>query len=373
MRITLFTPTLAAGGAERAVISLAEVFQQAGHDVSIVIWNRTVDEFYNAPRGVSKHYLDLPEDKIFVRWFDIFGNIRRLRAIRKAIRSTRPEVVISFQDGTNELFILSTVGTDYVKLLSSQNDLMKKSHINSRWDMMRRLLYRFADKIVFLDKDQAKRAETMFPGWKCDGIPNPVSKVELEVDEQSSYVIRDLQKHPLNIIAMGRMVPQKGFDLLLKAFAMVVKSVPDCGLVILGEGELREDLVELSKTLKIEDHLMMPGILPKPHSVIAHCDIFAFSSRFEGQGLALVEAMACGTPPVSYDCPSGPGLIIRDRVDGVLVKPEDIPGFAEALVSLLLDDQKRKSMGEKAREVVTRYDPGEICKRWESLVRELRK
>lgn len=371
MRITLFTPTLAAGGAERAVVTLAEGFKGIGHDVSIVVWNNLVPDFYMVPEGVDRLGLDLDPDKVFMRWYDLPGNIRRVRAIRKAIKNTHPDVVISFQDGTNELFILSSIGSRYLKLLSCQNDISRRSHINSRWDLMRRMLYRLGDRVVFLDKEQAKRGEEKFKGWKCEGIPNPVPNIDLTVDEAARVIISELEKFSLRIVAMGRMVPQKGFDMLLEAFARVLKAVPGTGLVILGEGPLHSELQEQCKTLGLENNVLMPGLLVKPHSVIVACDVFAFSSRYEGQGLALVEAMVCGTPPVSFDCPSGPGLIIRNQVDGLLVAPENVDALENGLITLLLDSEKRLTMGKKAKEASARYNVEETCRQWERMIGSL--
>lgn len=371
MRLTLFSSTLRAGGAERAVVTLAEGFKSLGHDVSIVIWNSFEHDFYKIPAGVERSGLDLTPDQTYIRWYDLPGNIRRAWAIRRAISDTNPDAVISFQDGTNELFILSSIGARYLKLLSCQNDLTKRSHINSRWNFMRKNLYRLGDRVVFLDIEQAKHGEKQYKGWKCDGIPNPVSTIDLTPDDASTVVINELEKFPLRIVAMGRMVPQKGFDMLLKAFAGVLNIVPGTGLVILGEGPLRSELQEQCKTLGVENNVLMPGVLAKPHSVIGACDIFAFSSRYEGQGLALVEAMVCGTPPVSFDCPSGPNHIIRHEVDGLLVAAENVDALENGLVMLLLDSEKRLAMGEKAKEASARYNVEETCRQWEGLIGSL--
>lgn len=372
MRITLLTSTLKAGGAERAVVTLAEGLKAIGHEVSILVLNSTEPEFYHLPEGIDKYQVELSPDQLFVRWYNVPGIIIRAMAIRKAIKATSPDTVISFQDGTNEQFIMSSIGERYLKLLSCQNDISKKSHINARWDALRSVLYRRSDLIVFLDKEQARREEEKHKGWKCDGLPNPVMRIDLTPDDASNDIIRELEKFPLKIVAMGRLAPQKGFDMLLKAFSEVIKVAPQAGLVILGEGPLRSELQQQCEKLGLERNVLMPGILEKPHAVIAASDVFAFSSRFEGQGLALVEAMVCGTPPVSFDCPSGPGFIIRHGIDGLLVPAEDVEALAEALITLLLDDEKRQEMGNKAKEAGERYDVKEICTQWVSMIRELR-
>src|SRR5262249_38216695 len=130
------------------------------------------------------------------------------------------------------------------------------------------------------------------------------------------------------IMAMGRLVHQKGFDLLLKAFSMVAAKHPEWSLAVLGEGPLRADLEAQTEELQLAGRVRWAGRIEDPFPTLCTADLFAFPSRFEGFGLALAEAMACGLPVVSFDCPEGPGEIIRHGVDGVLVPPEDVDALA---------------------------------------------
>lgn len=348
---------------------LAEEFASGGHDVSIVTWNNTVPDFYKTPDGVDRVKVALNPDEVFVRWYDAPGNIRRLKAIRNALDKTRPDAVISFQDGSNELFILSSIGKRYQKHLSCQNDMAMHKHMSKRWSLMRRVLYPYADRVVFLDEKQAAYAAADHKKWKCDGIPNPIPKLDIRPDKQSAKVIADLGKYKKRIAAMGRLAPQKGFDMLLEAFSGFVREAPETGLVIIGEGAMRQQLEEQSKKLNIRENVLMPGLLKNPHAVIAACDVFAFSSRYEGQGLALIEAMAAGTPPVSFNCPSGPDLIISHGEDGLLVPAEDVNAFRVSVKGLLVDEERRLEMGKMAKESSKKYSAGIIREKWERLFR----
>ncbi|MFW2437765.1 MAG: glycosyltransferase family 4 protein [Arenicellales bacterium] len=367
MRITLFIGTLGAGGAERALIVLAEGLQKHGHDVTVLTWINQEHDFYHVPEGVKHVRAEIPEDVVSTRWYNAVGIIRRLFALRKSIKTTQPEVVISFLDGNNEMFLLASIKERYIKILSCQIDIAEHDHFNSRWDKLRELIYKWADQIVFLDNEQAERAHQQFPAWNCVGIPNPVVDVSTIPDKQAKEIIDKLKKFPVRLVAMGRLANQKGFDLLLEAFNKVVQHFPQAGLVILGEGPLRDDLQGQIKFLGLTDHVLMPGQTSGPHAVIAACDIFVFSSRYEGQGLALVEAMACGVPAVSFDCPSGPAYIIQDQVDGILVPPEDIDSLAEAVIMLLNDEKKRLEFALAAKKVRDRFSTDRICTRWEYL------
>jgi glycosyltransferase involved in cell wall biosynthesis len=373
MRITLFIGGLGAGGAERALIVLAGGWHKRGHDVTVLTWINQEPDFYSVPDGVRHVRADVPKSVVSTRWYNLIGFFRRLRALRKSIKNTHPEVVISFLDGNNELFLLASIKEKYKKFLSVQIDMTEHKHFNSRWKYLRKFIYKWADKIVFLDSEQAGQAHQLFPEWSCVGIPNPIVDVVTTPDTQAKEIINNLKKHPVRLAAMGRLANQKGFDLLLEAFKMVVQHFPGAGLVILGEGALRNELQDQIKILNLTDNVHMPGLIKSPHAVIAACDLFVFSSRYEGQGLALVEAMACGVPAVSFDCPSGPAYIIRDQVDGVLVAPEDTKAFSEAVLMLLNDEKKRLEFAREAKKVRERYRTDEICSQWEDLISNLDK
>lgn len=366
----MFSANLVAAGSERAVVVLAEALQHRGHEVSIVLWNNPGETFYEIPAGVKRVDAALTVEEGSVRWFDLAGNARRLSRIRKAIRQTRPDVVISFLDGTNELFILASLGESYRKILSCQIDISQHQHYNPRWEKLRGITYRWADRVVFLDKDQARAARSSHPKWVCDGIPNPLAPIDTEPGGREIAVMQEAKKFRHTLVAMGRMSEQKGFDILLDVFKSVRDQMPGTGLVIIGDGELRDQLEQQRERLGLEECVLMPGLLKKPHAIIASADLFVFSSRYEGQGLALMEAMACGVAVVSFACPSGPGRIIRDGVDGVLVPPEDGPAMRDAIVRLLGSDELRLEIARAAKTVAERYSTDPIVNEWERILTE---
>ncbi len=368
----MFIGALGAGGAERTLIVLAEGFQHRGHDVTVLTWINQEADFYTVPASVKHVRADIPKNVVSTRWYDVPGLIRRLYAVRKSIQRTQPDVVISFLDGNNEIFLLSSIAEKYRKILSCQIDIERHEHFNPRWNTLRNLIYRWADKIVFLDKEQASRASLKSPSWQCIGIPNPVMEIDTSPDEQAKIIIEKILEYPIRLVAMGRLENQKGFDLLLEAFKRINQNFSKAVLVILGEGQLRGDLQEQVKRLGLSENVFMPGQIQKPHSVIKICDIFVFSSRYEGQGLALVEAMACGVPAVSFDCPSGPSSIIRNHVDGVIVPPEDFMTLAKEANKLLDDKKTRLEYAGEARKVRDRYSTVKICSQWEELFSQLK-
>jgi glycosyltransferase involved in cell wall biosynthesis len=309
-----------------------------------------------------------------VRWFDLFGNIRRLARVRAAIVSTKPDCVIGIADGTNELMLLATVGCKFKRLVSVQIDQAAYDHYYAGWNDLRRRhfrrwVYRAADAAVFLSPAHAARAAADNPKWRCADVPDPViATIDTTLDEQAARVIAQLESRERWLVGIGRLVEQKGFDLLLPAFASLAERFPAWGLLILGEGLGRQSLERQAAALRIADRVLMPGVVKKLHAVLRHCSIFVLSSRFEGQPLALMEAMLCGLPVVSFDCPSGPASIIRPGVDGVLVHPITAEALSAELSRMMSCLDMRLRMGRAALDVKSRFDVDLICARWEKLI-----
>ena len=180
---------------------------------------------------------------------------------------------------------------------------------------------------------------------------------------------RNSERHLL--IAMGRLVHQKGFDLLLQAFAQIAGRHPQWTLTILGEGPLRSELQSQTEALHLQERVHFTGAVANPFPMLRAADLFVFPSRFEGFGMALAEAMACGLPAVSFDCPEGPAEIIRDGIDGILVPPEDVGALAKALDRLMDDTQERQRLAERAPDVLERFSRDRILLVWQELFDKL--
>lgn len=173
------------------------------------------------------------------------------------------------------------------------------------------------------------------------------------------------------ILAAGRLVPQKGFDLLIEAFAKIVDKAPDWKVKIFGAGKDKEMLQDMIAERHLYNNVLLMGPTQEIEKELTKSSIYALSSRFEGFGMVIVEAMQCGVPVVSFDCPKGPGEIIAHGEDGILVKDGDVDAFADALLELIEDKNKRIKFGKKAVENVKRYTIDEIGKQWDEVLKEI--
>jgi glycosyltransferase involved in cell wall biosynthesis len=174
------------------------------------------------------------------------------------------------------------------------------------------------------------------------------------------------------VLAMGRLGPEKGFDRLLEAFARLAPAFPDWRLEIWGEGSERPALEASRRRLRLEDRVTLPGLTNVPGDVMRQSSLFVLSSSFEGFPNVLGEALACGLPAVSFDCPNGPAEIVRHGIDGLLVPPAGgVAALAEALGRLMGDPEERRRFAARTPEVLERFDVDRVISLWEGLLADL--
>jgi glycosyltransferase involved in cell wall biosynthesis len=173
------------------------------------------------------------------------------------------------------------------------------------------------------------------------------------------------------VLAAGRLTPQKGFDMLIDAFARLVRDHSEWTLRICGRGPLRAELLSQVAAAGLDEQVSLMGPVQDLEEQMAHASIFALSSRFEGLPMVLLEAMSTGLPVVSFDCPTGPGEVIADEEDGMLVPNGDVGAFASAMGELIEDVEKRRRLGTAARKKAAGYSLHAVGPKWEALLEQL--
>jgi glycosyltransferase involved in cell wall biosynthesis len=319
---------MAGGGAERGALKLAEGLADRGFAVDLVL-----------ARAEGPRLAEIPPS---VRLVDL-GARRVLTctpALMRYLRSERPQAVASVLDHANVLLLCARRLSRYRGriVVIEQNTLSEAATNGStrRARMMPRLAARFypwADHVVAVSAgvaDDLERA-TALPEGSVKVIFNPIITPDLAAHAQAPVDHPWFEEKIPVLVAAGRLRPQKDFPTLIEAFARVRKE-RRARLLILGDGPDREALVGLVQRLGLEEDVSLPGATPNPYAYMARAAAFVLSSRWEGLPTVLIEALGCGAPVISTDCPSGPREILEEGRYGLLVPVGDADALAAAMI-----------------------------------------
>jgi len=340
---------------------LTDAWAKRGWHVALLLTlaDPAEDSFFELNPRVRVQHLDLYRPSQGVS-DAVTSNLRRLRVIRRAVRASDPDVVLSFMVETNVLTIVACLGLR-VPVLVEEHIYSSWPPLRPPWRLLRLLTYPLADTVIALTPP-ALATLGLARGRRGRVIPNPVMPPPPGTAEPAD---------PPVIVAMGRLVPQKGFDVLLAAFARVAMLYADWNLEIWGDGPQRVALERLRDSLGLAGRVSFPGRTRQSYDVMRRASMFVMSSRREGFPTVLGEAMACGIPVISFDCPSGPRELIRNGIDGLLIPANDVVALAAGIERLIVDRRFARELAARAPEVVERFSLSTVLAQWDQVIADV--
>jgi glycosyltransferase involved in cell wall biosynthesis len=386
--LAIFIPSLAGGGVARVMLNLAEAFVAQDHQVDIVVcqpagpylpriqppirlvvlrssprWQSLIQAVRADPNSLAAMLLP-----VFLP-FKPPKTLRCLPDLVNYLRNDKPSAVLAGKTHTNliALWAWRNAAVATRLAISEHTTLSTTIKISKKWrwrfvaPLIRRI-YPWANAIVAVSDGVADdlSRRTGISRKSITTIYNPV--LISKIVEKARIALDDpwfAPGAPPVILGIGRLVPQKDFPTLLRAFASLRANRP-CRLLILGEGRERRKLEALARELSCADDVRLPGYVDNPYAYLVRAKVFALSSAWEGLSNVLLEALACGCPVVSTDCPSGPREILAHGEFGPLVPVGDASALADAMLAVLDNPPKRGKLRARAGE----FDIGEISREY---------
>lgn len=357
MHLTLVIPSLACGGVERVVATMANYWAACNHKVTVLTFDDGGEPpFFPLSSNVRHIPLALNRDSSNAAKA-LRNNFRLIRTLRSYIHNSHPDIVISFLTRTNVRTLLAAFGLNVPVIVSERAD-PKIENPGRIWKLLRRLTYRSASGIVAHTRASAAYLSQLLKLEVAD-IPNPVC------------VTSDAHRSPTpgkpTIVAAGRLELEKGYDVLIESFSRVAHDIEGLTLRIFGDGAERTKLESLRSQLGLDSRVSLPGQTREISSALDEATLFIAPSRFEGFGNSICEAMARGIPVIASDC-SGPREIITPGTDGVLVPIEDVEALAAEMARLLKDIEERQRLGNAASQIRNRFSLESVMDRWDALI-----
>jgi glycosyltransferase involved in cell wall biosynthesis len=361
MRLLLSINSLSSGGAERVMAKLANHLH-GEHDVSVVTQVATGSDQYptQARRlsleagAVSKH-----------AWQALTNNITRWYRLRRVIKENKPDCVITFMPTANILALLATLGSA-TPVVVSERVHPPYTFLGPVRGWLQRRLYPLAKRVVVLTEESAAWMRNKQNIHRVAVIPNSIS-LPLPCSEPILDPETCLPAGKKLILAVGRLVDQKQHDVVLRAFAQTAQD-PSWHLVVVGVGPNEQALKELATDLGITNRC---NLIPRIGNIqvwYERAEIYVSASAYEGFPNALLEAMACRCAVIAFDCPTGPADIISNGEDGLLIPLNDTARFQQALSSLQKDSDTRKSLANKAADVLDRHSDTQFFASWDKVI-----
>lgn len=379
MRITfLLGAAYGMGGTIRATVTLANQLAER-HDIEIItVWRRQGDPFFPIDERIAvRTLMDLrpgarpgrleamlgrhnsrlvPRDDRMWSRITMRGDYRLWRVLR----TLDTDVLVTTRPAFN---LLAARFAPRGLILVGQEHLHLGAHTEDLREHLRRRYARLDALVTLTEADHRAYAELLHDApTRLTTIPNPLPPDPKPLSHLNAPVIA----------AAGRLAKVKQYELLIAAFAKATTAHPDWVLRLYGTGPERDRLRATAADHNLGNRVEFRGRTGDIHAAFAEASVVALSSSYEGFGMTIIEAFACGVPVVSFDCPQGPREIITHGRDGLLVPQGDVDALADALTDLITDPARRHTMGAAARAAAEHYDAATTTRKWETLLTDLR-
>lgn len=373
MKIAYCIPSLYyPSGMERVLTLKANYFaEHFGYDIHIILTDgKDKPPYYKLHPSITTHQLDINYDELYghplLKRISGYWNKQRLfkKRLNECLCQIRPDITISLlrrdinfinemKDGSVKLGEIHFNKSNYRAFSDNRLPVFVQRAIKQYWmQQLIRQVRKLKKFVVLSYEDAAEWTELK----NVKVIYNPLPFLPEQLSDNSRK----------QVIAAGRYVPQKGFDRLISAWRIVNEHHPDWILRIYGDG-MRQQLQQLIDKFGLTSTCILEHSTPHIADKYRESSIFVLSSRYEGFGMVIIEAMACGVPPVAFTCPCGPRDIIDDGKNGLLVDNGDIEGLAKKINYLIENEDVRRKMGQQARIDVERFKIEQIAEQWKNL------
>jgi glycosyltransferase involved in cell wall biosynthesis len=356
LRITFVIPSLGPGGAERVATLLANHWVGQRHDVTLITFGDPSDKpFFKLQNSIAVRGLSASAAGRGL-WAGVRKNVARVLRLRALVKELHPDVVVAFMTEANVIALWACSG---VPVVISERNQLNRPGLGIVHKLVRRASYTFARALVVQTEDIAEWARQRYR-IPIHIIPNPIQlrpRRPLRKDGDVRF-----------LVSLGRLVPQKGFDILIRSFGALAGRHPDWQLIIYGEGPDRTFLEHLRMESGYAERISLPGLTNDSVGALRQASLFVLPSRFEGYPNVLLEALAVGLPVVATACPGGTAEILKQGQHGMLVQPDDVSALTAALDVMMSSSAPNKAFASHARHAVAEHDIDLVGQRWIELL-----
>lgn len=358
-KLLYITPRIDGSGGLQHVFSIKinYIQKQYGYDVTIVTTN-----------AKSEHnFFDFSKIKQInkkLKGWGPFYLANYIRIVRTEIRNLKPDVLIIVDNGLKGFLLPFFLRNSKVKMIFEQHGFRFYENIEQKSHVFQRLKNAFLNRIINFSiafvHEMVVLTEASKNEWKVkniQSIPNP-----LWIENPKANTLESKA-----VITVGRQEFVKGYDLLLPIWKKVIQKHADWKLHIYSDYNPELKLNELVQQLNLQNNVVFYEAIHDIEKAYANASIYLMTSRHEGFGMVLLEALACGLPCVAFDCPTGPAELIQNNISGYLIKPFDLDAYTEKVILLIEDHELRRKFGENGRKSVQKYQLSVVMEQWHQL------